>query len=662
MLALAVAAYILGAAYLLGTEALAVCRLRRTPTDLPLAERSAFSVGVGMLLMAYVILAIGLLGVLRPWVALVTVGVCGLVGLRRVPVLLEALRSLAGVVWRGLLGPTRRRALHIFLLLWSLLVLLPALAPPVDSDYDGLSQHLATPKIYLRHGRIEPLWFDHHSQFPSTLQMLFIPALAAGSPEAAKVVHWACAVGSALLLIVIGRRFLSPGAGEWAAFGLLTVPLTAWLATVAYVDLASVFFAALLLLGFLRWERSRSMQDLLLAACAAGGGMAVKMQGIQVLLVGLLLVLVAGALARDAPPRIVRRVAVFSAVAVALAAPWYIKSALWTGNPVYPFAYSVFGGRYWGPGEAAAYRDHQLAFGVGNPPSPDERQHMGFLRRTFSGPRSPVNLLLAPWNLAMRPTEFDVASAAPAYVTMYLSIGPLMLAILPLVLLGRPARPVGWAIGFLAPLWLGWLMLMQYNRYLLPALVFAALPVGFVLCGLLPRAGPARAVPRAAAWTWAAIALGSVALQGLVSGSWWAGLGIVGRSEYLSRNSECYRVSEWVNKLTPPRAKIALYSEPRGFYLDRDYLWADPGHSRLIDYDNVLSGDDLLGEFGRLGITHILYRQLPGASEVFDAPTIGPALEELQRDGLVSVIGRPPGDPSYVLLAIEAPWARERGV
>ena len=115
-----------------------------------------------------------------------------------------------------------------------------------------------------------------------------------------------------------------------------------------------------------------------------------------------------------------------------------------------------------------------------------------------------------------------------------------------------------------------------------------------------------------------------------------------------------------MNRLTPPGAKIALYSEPRGFYLDREYVWADPGHSRLIEYEKVYSGDDLLAQFSRLGITHVLHRQLPGAPGLLETPTIGPALQELLETGLVSVVGRTPTDPDYVLLAIEAPWARER--
>jgi hypothetical protein len=202
-------------------------------------------------------------------------------------------------------------------------------------------------------------------------------------------------------------------------------------------------------------------------------------------------------------------------------------------------------------------------------------------------------------------------------------------------------------------------MLMQYNRYLVPALVFAALPAGYVLGEGLPPKGVARIAPRAVAGFCAGLALLYLAFSGLLTGAWAAGIGLVPRDAYLETNSECYRVSQWVNKVTPARAKLALYSEPRGFYLDRDYLWADPGHSRLIEYDKIKSPQDLLDAYSRLGVTHVLYHQLPGAPDLFDLAPYGTALEGLEREGEVSTIGHPPYDPSYVLLAIETPWAKE---
>ncbi|HJN16002.1 MAG TPA: glycosyltransferase family 39 protein, partial [Armatimonadota bacterium] len=618
--------------------------------DLPVADKSLHALGLGLVLMAYIVLAAGLLGWLHRWALLLVVIGCAGLGCRQYRLLLDALRTLGRAAKRGIFQ-SPRRPIYIFLVVWALMTLLPAMAPPIDHDYDGLSQHLASPKLYLRSGEIRPLWSDHHSHFPSTLQMLFVPALAFCGPEAAKVLHWACGIAAALVLIVIGRRYLSAGAGAWAAFALVTVPQIGGLAGLAYVDLASVLFAALLLLGLRTWLHTQKTSHLLLAGLAAAGGMTVKMQGVQLFAVALPVVFCGAIWMWRGPGRAAKRTAVFGLLAVVVAAPWYVKSWVWTGNPVYPFAYETFGGKYWGPREAEQYRDHQLEFGVGSPGD-------GEPGAALDTPRSPKNLLLAPANLALRPREFVESGLSPVHALAWNSVGPLFLAILPLLALRRPPRIVLLSLAMFGAMWLGWLMMMQYARYLMPSLVFACIPAGYVLADGLPKSRLAQLVPRVVAWACGGVALGFLALGGLVFGSWSAGVGVPDRATYLKAHSESYRFAEWVNTLTNEKARIGLYSEPRGFYLDRDYIWADPGHSRLIEYDRIESGDDLLDAYSRLGLTHIVHRRF-GPDQPFLSEEFQAMLDELIAERRVRRIGQPPSDPSYVLYKIEEPWARE---
>jgi hypothetical protein len=262
-------------------------------------------------------------------------------------------------------------------------------------------------------------------------------------------------------------------------------------------------------------------------------------------------------------------------------------------------------------------------------------------------------LLLAPWNLVTQPWRFEVPGISRVYAVIGTSIGPLFLALLPLLFLARPPRAVGWSLAWCVPLWLAWLMLMQYNRYLIPALALAAVPVGHVLGDLLPPRGLARMIPRVVAGCWGVLALGYLGLGVFAGDAWQVSLGLVSRTGYLEQHCESFRFAQYVNAETPPDAKIALYSEPRGFYLDREYLWAEAGHSTLIDYGGIHSGDDLLREFRRLGITHILYHSLNRDDLAFTQPQIGPPLKELNRRGLVDIIGSPPRDPHYTLFAID---------
>jgi hypothetical protein len=66
-----------------------------------------------------------------------------------------------------------------------------------------------------------------------------------------------------------------------------------------------------------------------------------------------------------------------------------------------------------------------------------------------------------------------------------------------------------------------------------------------------------------------------------------------------------YDACEFVNSL-PNESKIALYQETRGFYLDRDYYWANPGQNNEIPYDTLKSGSELSAFLRGMGITHVL--------------------------------------------------------
>jgi hypothetical protein len=66
-----------------------------------------------------------------------------------------------------------------------------------------------------------------------------------------------------------------------------------------------------------------------------------------------------------------------------------------------------------------------------------------------------------------------------------------------------------------------------------------------------------------------------------------------------------YDAAEFVNTL-PNDSKIALYQETRGYYLDREYFWANPGQHNLIPYDELRSGDELAAALKSLRITHVL--------------------------------------------------------
>ena len=63
---------------------------------------------------------------------------------------------------------------------------------------------------------------------------------------------------------------------------------------------------------------------------------------------------------------------------------------------------------------------------------------------------------------------------------------------------------------------------------------------------------------------------------------------------------------QWMNANTPASARVAVYGEPRDFYLNRAYFWADDAHNELIDYPRIATGAQLAAALKSQGATHVL--------------------------------------------------------
>ena len=182
---------------------------------------------LGYLGLAYLVLALGLLGLLRTGPVtslLVALLLAGLFGGR---LLASTLRELGGDMRRAFLA-SPARLLYWFLLIWALTKLVSALSLPAGLDWDGLAEHLAMAKRWVEAGRIYPLWYDHHSQFPATLQMLYALALLFRGPVAAKLFHFGFGLMALGAVFELTRQHVSAPAAPWAASGGVSASRHPW--------------------------------------------------------------------------------------------------------------------------------------------------------------------------------------------------------------------------------------------------------------------------------------------------------------------------------------------------------------------------------------------------------------------------------------------------
>ncbi len=402
------------------------------PSSTDACGRFAFRQAIGL---AVVSLAIFALGVFQLWsTALFSIiaVVLSLAGVWRIVTLIRGgwkIPRPAGLEWAA--------GLLILALLG--LTLVCACAPV--TDWDGLSYHLAVPKLYLRHGGIYWIDFIHHSNFPFAAEMLFAPAVALKQPSAAKVVHWAFFALSVLAAGLLAEKAVGRRTGTWAALAFASVPVAIWEAGTAYIDLATAAFTLLSCLALLYYFEKIDRRALALSGFLAGMSAGTKTFNLVWIVLAALWVLYE----RRRQSNNVQDVSLFLVMAVAVCCPWYIKSFIMTGNPVYPFLYHFLGGKGWSESGAAMYRDNWIRFGMG-------KGLMDFLR--------------LPWDFMAHGNRYIDSNSwmgAP---------GAVLAALLPAAALRITGRTR--ALALIVVVWtLVWFGLSQQSRYLLPVLALA---------------------------------------------------------------------------------------------------------------------------------------------------------------------------------------------
>lgn len=579
--------------------------------SLSFVERFAYGGALGLGVLAYLVFALGLLHLLGTWL-LLPVGLMAVPALIGWRILLQEFHFACPLLHRRDYLTPLFRALTAALLLLSLVMVW---LPPDANDWDGMAYHLAVPKIHLRHGGIEFIPFIHQSNFPALLDMLFLWGLWANGEGCAKAFHWWMWVftllGTGAFVARLGGR------GEWAALMLAATPVAIWQAGAAYIDLSTTLYVAFAVFVLYRAASERDNRWLWLTGGLMGFALGTKYTALMnwgVLgLVGL------AWFARMRWAAGVRTLITAGILALLIGSSWYVKNYITTGNPVYPFAYEIFGGRNWSQTNADAYRGDQLRFGLG---------------------REPYQLLLLPWNITAHPEAFADPLAVPINGHYYLlgTSGAAYLAGLFLpAATGLPAG-TGWLGGFALATTLGWFYLMQQVRYLLP------------IYPLLAVLATARLDSRV---RWLQVLFGSLLVLQSIYCIWLFGQAYLpripealrDREAYLRAKIQPYAAIEYLNNNTPLDAKIITYDEPRCFYLNRDYIWGDPGHHRLILYERLNSADEFVKTLLQMGFTHVLINRRFWPSESTETWRL--LIEQAIREGMLEQVFSAKGEEVY---------------
>lgn len=277
-----------------------------------------------------------------------------------------------------------------------------ALAPAVESD--GMRYHLYGPQEYLRRGGIHYIPFSAFTNFPFLAEMLFGMGLAFSGDILAKLMHWVFLPLSGLLTAALAGRMVSGDAARRQRAALLgaalfvSTPVAAIVAGWSFIDLAVTAFLLGLLWCLVRLrERGSRWGDYAAAGFFAGAAVGCKYTCLAPAGLAFLLVAIHARPWHCAAGR--RNVGVFVLAAMLCSAPWFIKNLVYTGNPVYPLGYSIFGGGEW---SAEAAQSYSLKAG-------EKGAQRGM----------PGDLLLAPFDTAFYWTQFEAQNPGPGYLLLF---------------------------------------------------------------------------------------------------------------------------------------------------------------------------------------------------------------------------------------------------
>lgn len=541
-------------------------------------EAVVIQIGVGYAILAFIIFALGFVGLLQPFVF----WILALVGLallyRNVRAVWFQARSLQ--LPRATRG---ERALAIFVVLTLGIAFVFALTPP--TGWDGIQYHLVLPKLALQQGHFSPPPDNLSLSNPPLVELLFLAAMGLKSDTAAQALHWTFLVLTIGAMLVFAARYFTWRIGWLANALLVAAPSVLLVSTWAYNDAALMLYTLTALYWTLRAIETQRTRDFVLAGVLAGCALGEKYTALFVVAALGALVLFQNGLCLP-PFRNVRNAFWLGSVALALALPWALRNYFFTGNPIHPF---VFGGLYWD-----AWRLERYA-----------RVGTGLVQ-------NPLELLAVPYIATVQGFQGGYFDA---------TLGALLLALLPFNLLKREvarSKFVLRAMWFLvAVLFAFWALGVAQSKLLFQTrLLFPAFP----LLALLAAEGWSRlsqirfanfSAQRFASML-IALAFGfnlvSNVLATFSARPFDVLLGIETRQEFLTRQlGENFIVSEWVNANLPPNARVVSLWEPRTYYFERaieaDALLDRFGHLQFL-YNG--DADKIAAAWRAQGFTHVL--------------------------------------------------------
>ena len=484
-----------------------------------------------------------------------------------------------------------------------LLALTGALAPPTAKD--ALLYHSSLPKAFVAQGGNQMVEGNIASFLTLGAEMHGVWAMLLGENLNLRIGEAAAgatifAFAPLLVLAIYGwaREFAVEKHWAWlAALIVAAIPTAYHVASSSYVDLALALFITLALHAVGKWWTDLQTKWLVFAALALGAALSIKLTTLFIVAALALIILLRArkmqsgeVLANETANSIL--IKGFGALVIGglIASPWYLRTWIKTGSPIFPFYMNLWKGAATG---WDAERHALLQTMISN----------------YGGAqKGALDYLLTPVKISLfaQPESVD-------YYDGVLGVSFLLGLILIVWSWRRFEFPVELkiAVGASAIFFTFWLFSSQQLRYLLP--VMPSLAVAMVVAANLISSGK----PKFRKTVYAGF-LATSLIGILTSAAWFAEknplrvvFGGESREDYLTRRIDYYEYYKIINNDLPPDAKVWLINMRRdSYHIDRayfsDYMFENWTLKKLVEESR--GADELRRKARGMGITHVLTR------------------------------------------------------
>ena len=545
--------------------------------------RLLLSITLGLGILSYFTLFIGLFGWLYSqvaWSLLIMAIMAGIYTFRKETVFpgfkkhFNILKFLKELDWFN-------KLLLAFLITFILTNLIGALAPPLGVD--DIKYHFAIPKRYINAGTINYIPDIDFSNFPFPMEMLWTLAISLDSGELAQLLNWSIGLLVIGWIIILGYQ-----SGLKSKSIILPILLFYSITIVGYqsrsgnVELGGVLFflAGVYLIN--KYKEYSERKLLILGGVLCGLFAVVKLSNAAMVI--LLTIWIGYSIWRKKQSLRagLNSGALFGSIALLVASVWYVKTYLMTGNPVYPFLHSYFGG--------LPMHTELLAWGDQEALSPNSS--LGHLSETH------YSFFSQLWYLVAEPQRLRG------------HVSPLFLGMVPLVIYYYRNNNI----------YLKDLLIVSLLFYIYWVAFYPLLRIGLPLFAIL-SIPVAVAIYRMMAWdkfykigittlfvVFLCISLGGHLRE--VVPKIPVVFGTQTQAEYLNEHgSRHYHFSNYpafnyINKQLPSKSKILLWSND-GYYLERDYLYVLGFITSMANGEKIYDPEQVIDELKKFEITHV---------------------------------------------------------